>query len=52
MNDDLIADSIGRLFAEQVDKATRERAEQGELNATLWQRVVDGGFPLLLQLEA
>lgn len=52
MNDDLIADSIGRLFAEQVDKDTRERAEQGELDATLWQRVVDGGFAQLLVPEA
>jgi acyl-CoA dehydrogenase len=52
MNDDLIADSIGRLFAEQVDKATRERAEQGQLDTALWQRVVDGGFAQLLVPES
>ncbi|MBI5258061.1 MAG: acyl-CoA/acyl-ACP dehydrogenase [Burkholderiales bacterium] len=48
----LIADSAARLFAEQVDKGLRERAEAGMLDAALWQRVVDGGFPLLLATEA
>lgn len=53
MNDDhLIADSIGRLFAEQVDKTLRERAEAGEFDAPLWQRVVDGGYPWMLATEA
>lgn len=52
MNDaDLIADSIGRLLATQVDKALRERAEGGELDAALWQRVVDGGYPWMLATE-
>ncbi len=48
----LIEDSANRLFAEQVHKAHRERAEHGELDAALWQQVVDGGFPLLLANEA
>lgn len=48
----LIEDSANRLFAEQVLKAHRERAEHGELDAALWQQVVDGGFPLLLASEA
>jgi acyl-CoA dehydrogenase len=53
MSDDtLIADSIGRLFAEQVDQGVRERAEAGELDAALWQRVVDAGFPWMLATEA
>ncbi len=50
--DTLIEDSANRLFAEQVLKAHRERAERGELDAALWQQVVDGGFPLLLASEA
>jgi acyl-CoA dehydrogenase len=50
--DTLIEDSANRLFAEQVLKAHRERAEHGELDAGLWQQVVDGGFPLLLASEA
>lgn len=51
-SDTLIEDSANRLFAEQVHKAHRERAEHGELDAALWQQVVDGGFPLLLANEA
>lgn len=46
--DTLIEDSAARLFAEQVDKASRERTERGELDRALWQRVCDAGFPLLL----
>ena len=49
--DTLIEDSANRLFAEQVQKAHRERAEHGDLDAALWQQVVDGGFPLLLASE-
>ena len=53
MNDDeLIADSIGRLLAAQVDQGLRERAEGGALDAALWQRVVDGGFGWMLATEA
>ncbi len=42
--DGLIADSVVRLFAEHVDKAARDRAEAGVLDAALWQRVTEGGF--------
>lgn len=52
MNDTMIEDSAKRLFSEQVDKALRLRAEAGELDAHLWQQVVDSGFPLLLATEA
>jgi len=52
MHDTLIEDSANRLFAEQVDKAQRARAETGVLDAALWQQVVDAGFPLLLASEA
>lgn len=48
---DLIADSVQRLFAEQVDKGVRERAEGGALDAALWQHVVDAGLPLMLATE-
>lgn len=48
----LIADSAERLFSEQVDKAVREQAEQGQLDAALWARVAEAGFPLLLATEA
>ena len=50
--DSLIEDSANRLFADTVDKALRQRAEAGELDATLWQQVVDSGYPLLLAAEA
>lgn len=50
--DDLIGDSAARLFADHVDKGLRERAENGILDADLWQRVEDSGFPLLLASEA
>ncbi|MFN0184809.1 MAG: acyl-CoA dehydrogenase family protein [Aquabacterium sp.] len=50
--DTLIEDSANRLFAEQVGKAQREQAEQGGLDAALWQQVADAGFPLLLAREA
>ncbi len=48
----LIEDSAARLFSTQVDKAVRLRAEAGELDAPLWQHVVDGGYGLLLATEA
>lgn len=48
---DLIARSIGRLFADHVDRGLRERAEAGEFDAALWQRVVDGGYPWMLATE-
>jgi len=50
--DSLIERSTQRLFAEQVDKGVRERAEAGALDARLWQLVVEAGFPLALAAEA
>lgn len=50
--DSLIGDSAARLFADHVDKGQRERAETGALDAALWRRVEDSGFPLLLASEA
>ena len=50
--DSLISDSVARLFGSRVDKAQRERAEAGELDAALWQQVADSGFTLLLATEA
>lgn len=49
---DLIADSVERLFAEQVDKGLRERAEAGEFDRALWAQVVDLGLPAMLATEA
>ena len=50
--DSLIADSVERLFASQVNKGQRERAEAGALDAALWQQVSDAGFTLVLATEA
>ncbi len=50
--DSLIADSAARLFSQQVDAALRLRAEGGAFDAALWQRVSDGGFPLMLAAES
>jgi acyl-CoA dehydrogenase len=54
MSDDaeLIEQSAQRLFAEQVDKATRERVEGGAFDERLWQLAVDSGFSLALASEA
>ena len=54
MSDDvgLIEQSVQRLFAEQVDKAVRERVENGTFDTRLWQLVVDNGFTLALASEA
>ncbi len=52
LQDSLIADSAARLFAEQVDKASRLRTEAGEFDSALWQRVTEGGFTGLLASEA
>ena len=51
-SDSLIEDSAQRLFSTQVDKGVRHRAETGELDASLWQRVQDSGFGLLLAAES
>jgi len=48
---ELIAGSIGRLFADHVDRGLRERAEAGAFDAALWQRVVEGGYPWMLAAE-
>ena len=48
----MIEDSVARLFGSRVDKAQRERAEAGALDAALWQQVADSGFPQLLATEA
>jgi len=49
--DSLIERSVQRLFAEQVDKGVRDRAEAGALDTRLWQLVVEAGFPLALAAE-
>lgn len=51
-DDDLIADSVARLFAEQVDKGARERTEAGGFETALWQQVLAAGLPLMLATEA
>ena len=51
VTENLVQDSAERLFAQAVDKGLRERAEAGELDATLWQRVSDSGLPMLLASE-
>jgi acyl-CoA dehydrogenase len=53
MSDDtLIERSAQRLFGEQVDKAARERVEDGAFDARLWRLAVDSGFTLVLASEA
>ena len=51
-DDDLIADSVARLFVAQVDKHARERTEAGAFEAALWQQVLAAGWPLMLATEA
>jgi acyl-CoA dehydrogenase len=51
-DDDLIADSVARLFGDHVDKAVRDRAETGVLDTALWQQVANAGLPLMLATEA
>jgi len=51
MSDTLIEDSAAKLFSTQVYKTHRQRAEQGEWDAALWQQVTDSGFHLLLASE-
>lgn len=48
----LIEQSAQRLFAEQVDKAARERVEGGAFDDRQWQLAVDNGFTLALASEA
>ena len=51
-DESLIEQSVQRLFAEQVDKASRERVEEGAFDDRLWQLAVDNGFTLALASEA
>ena len=50
--DQMIDDSVARLFAAKVDKHQRLSAETGELDMALWQQVSDSGFALLLATES
>ena len=52
MSDNMIEDSVNRLFAQEVDKGLIERAERGEFPARLWQLVCDNGFASLMAREA
>ncbi len=47
----IIAQSVNRLFADQVDRAALERFEGGEWPAALWARVEESGFDQVLCLE-
>lgn len=47
----LIADSVARLFADRVDRHSRERAGAGVFDHGLWGHVLDAGLPLLLATE-
>ncbi|HVQ01865.1 MAG TPA: acyl-CoA dehydrogenase family protein, partial [Burkholderiaceae bacterium] len=51
-DESLIEQSVQRLFAEQVDKASRERVEEGAFDDRLWRLAVDNGFTLALASEA
>ncbi|HEX6722883.1 MAG TPA: acyl-CoA dehydrogenase family protein, partial [Burkholderiaceae bacterium] len=48
----LIEQSAQRLFSEQVDKAARERVEDGTFDDRLWQLAVDNGLTFALASEA
>jgi len=52
MDDSLIEQSAQRLFAEEVDKGVRDRAEGGGLDERLWRLTVDSGFTMALASEA
>jgi len=52
MDDSLIEQSAQRLFAEEVDKGVRDRAESGTFDERLWRLTVDSGFTLALASEA
>ena len=51
-DESLIQQSVQRLFAEQVDKAVRERVEGGAFDDRLWRLAVDNGFAFALASEA
>ena len=50
--DSLIEQSAQRLFADEVDKGVRERAESGAFDERLWRLTVDSGFSMALASEA
>lgn len=49
---DMIADSVTRLFSEQVDRKVLDSAESGDWPAALWNMVEESGFHRLLVPEA
>lgn len=51
MNEQMIEDSVKRLFAQEVDKGLIEQAERGDIPKRLWQLVQDNGFTALLAKE-
>jgi len=51
-DESLIEQSAQRLFAEQVDRASRERVEAGGFDARLWQLTVEHGFASALASES
>jgi acyl-CoA dehydrogenase len=52
MDDSLIEQSAQRLFAEEVDKGVRDRAEGGAFDERLWRLTVDSGFTMALASQA
>ena len=40
------------MFAEEVDKGVRDRAESGAFDERLWRLTVDSGFSMALASEA
>ncbi len=51
MNDDMVSDSAARLFSANVDRAMRQRVEEGLWPASLWNMAVASGFGLALASE-
>jgi acyl-CoA dehydrogenase len=49
--DAMIEQSAQRLFAAEVDRACRDRAEAGTFDERLWRLTVDNGFSLALASE-
>ncbi len=51
-DDDLVARSAERLYADLVDRSLLDRFEAGVFPEAAWQRVADSGFPLALASES
>jgi acyl-CoA dehydrogenase len=51
MSDTIIEQSVGRLFADNVDKNLLERVESGVFPEALWTLVTDSGFDRMLATE-